>query len=60
MSGIERIKKYVDKTGMAVRSCYELYTDEITAIYEMSKYDPCGAICIAFKFGKAKGYRMAQ
>ena len=59
MNGIERIKKYIDKTNFDSTKYYAK-TDDLFALGRMAKNEPMEAIWLAIKFGQAKGYRAGK
>ena len=62
MSEQEKIRRYAHNTKIKEydRYRYCMRLDELRALYEYSKDDVCGALCLAFDFGMAKGYRAAK
>ena len=54
MTTIERMKAYIEKTGRACVEGYELKGSEILAL--MGHGELFDALCIAFNYGRAKGY----
>ena len=59
MSEIERIQKYVQKTGFNFAK-YPLSTPETFAIWNEMKGSPIEMIYLAFNYGRAKGFRAAK
>ena len=53
----EKIRKYALKTKIKNYDRYCLRFDEACGFYELFQSDPFDAICLAFDFGMAKGYR---
>ena len=65
MSEIEKMKRYIERTKM---------NDRLDSLYRMNLAESCeltmqadassdlsfNAICLAFNYGKAKGYRAAK
>ena len=60
MSEQEKMPRYANKVKIRNYGRYTLKSDEITALYELSMSDIYRAICLAFDFGMAKGYRAAK
>lgn len=60
MSEIDRIQKYIDRTGVkyASRVPYQMSLEELFALLRMD--DVGAAICLAFDYGRAKGERSAR
>ena len=56
----EEMKYYIDKTKMRNAERYDIYMSECIAIYDLMQFDVYRAICLAFHYGRAKGYRMAK
>lgn len=57
MTELEKIKAYIEKTNCDVERRYRLRFDEAAV---MAKQDPYHMVNLAFKYGKAKGYRAAK
>lgn len=62
MSEIEGIQRYIDRTGGPFHrgTPYQMLMKEMFALSHMSGEDPSRAICLAFDYGRAKGYRAAK
>lgn len=59
MTEIERIQSYIKKTK-TTNSRYSLCFSETRAIRDVASKDLLEAICTAFDYGRAKGYREAK
>lgn len=59
MSEIEKMNRYVQKTAIPkkVLNCYGIRFSEMRALTE--KAGPFDIVCMAFRYGMAKGYRAA-
>ncbi len=63
MSEIEKIQRYIEKTKLDKESKYSLNITEGFSLAHMAhEMDdlPLEVICLAFNYGKAKGYRAAK
>ena len=55
--------RYIDKSGSNDEEdagCYQMNFAELAALREFLKSDGINAICLAFDYGRAKGYRAAR
>lgn len=59
MSRIEKMEKYIARTKKP-NERYDLYYWDIDDIYHLMEQNPVQAIFLAFKYGRAKGYRAAR
>lgn len=58
MTVMEKIERYTEGTPIANGNQYYMTMDELQAFWEMEKKgDLYRALCRAFEFGRAKGYR---
>lgn len=57
METVERIRRYINSTDSVPN--YQMKFSEILALAQIAKDTPCDAICLAFEYGRAKGYRFA-
>lgn len=57
MTEIEKMKRYIDRTGLAKSKIenYFLSSNQIIALH--NDLDFFKALCMAFEYGRAKGYR---
>lgn len=57
-----RIENYMRETGISrqLEKRYDMATDDVDAIYVLCGGDLVRGIYLAFKFGRAKGYRAAK
>lgn len=60
MGNTERIKAYIAKTKIPDKLSlrYDCYADELQAL--LAENNPFAAVCLAFSYGKAKGYRAGR
>ena len=59
MSSIEKMEKYIEKTG-DLGTMYSLSMVEAQALVELWTQNRIDAILVAFNYGRAKGYRAAR
>lgn len=60
MSALQKIKSYVDRTKIKNGKRYGMDTSELLAMRDTAESDLSGALCLAFEYGMAKGYRAAK
>lgn len=65
MTGSEikkRIERYVKVTNMGqlVAGKYDMKLPELFELNEIAEMDSLAALCLAYNYGKAKGYRAAK
>ncbi|MDE6281646.1 MAG: hypothetical protein K2M15_07645 [Oscillospiraceae bacterium] len=62
MTEIEKIQRYIDRTGgkFPRGTPYQMTVVELLELKHMTADDVSGAICMAFDYGRAKGYRTAK
>ena len=60
MSEQEKISRYAINTKIKRYDRYCMRLAELQALHKLSKDDACEALCLAFDFGMAKGYRAAK
>lgn len=61
MTEIEKMKRYIDRTKKFPEGTpYQMNLLEIFTLNDMGKNDPYEMICLAFNYGRAKGYRAAK
>lgn len=66
MNKIEKIQQYIDQSRLdkvpeETRLAYDLNLYEIKELSALAENgEGLDAICIAFEYGRAKGYRMAK
>ncbi len=58
MTEIEKIERYIKRTNIADLKHYEMNMLELHALADM--VNVVDALCIAFLYGRAKGYRAAK
>lgn len=54
MTDVEKIRRYIERTGAEFPSTYHLSMEELEALKNMGKLE---ALALAFDYGRAKGYR---
>lgn len=62
MSEIEKMKRYIERTPISEKTAhnYAIGSTEIGAFFDEIERDRFNAICIAYNYGRAKGYRAAK
>ena len=60
MNELEKIEKYIERTKIANKNKYCIYTDEAFALKHLAELNCYKAIPLAFNYGQAKGYRAAK
>lgn len=62
MSEIEKLQRYIDRTNGAFPrgTPYQMNINEMFALAHMAAENVTEAICLAFDYGRAKGYRAAK
>jgi len=58
MSEIEKIQKYIEKSNVPANLRYDASLREAFAM--ATELEPVEAVSLAFKYGRAKGFRMAN
>ncbi|MBD5162912.1 MAG: hypothetical protein HDT14_13055 [Oscillibacter sp.] len=59
MSGIEKIKKYIERTSKRCESRV-MSLEDAEDLARNVEHNPIGTIILAFCYGRAKGYRAAK
>ena len=57
MTELERIERYISKT---IQNSTDRYDMKFSECIELAKQDSLDAVHLAFRYGKAKGYRAAK
>lgn len=60
MSEIEKMKRYIKRTKIAKDDPYQIRFQEILELANATAEIPVDVVCLAFNYGKAKGYRSAK
>jgi len=62
MSEIEKIKRYIERTGISEKTAhnYAIGTAKIGVFFDALGTDWFDAICTIYNYGRAKGYRAAK
>ncbi len=60
MSEMEKIQRYIKNTKIKNRGRYCMRYCESADLYAFSRTDLFGALCLAFDYGMAKGFRAAK
>lgn len=54
MTDVEKIRRYIERTGVKFPAAYDMNMGELDALRGMSIFE---ALYLAFDYGRAKGYR---
>lgn len=57
MTTVEKMNRYIERTGAEFPSVYHLSVGELKALRGMNIFD---ALALAFEYGRARGYRYAR
>ena len=59
---IQKIQRYIERTNVkpGVQNKYQMVLSEIIALKEQADESIIDTICLAFDYGRAKGYRAAK
>lgn len=59
---LQDLKAYCERTKIPekTRGSYCMYYSEMWALHALQRIDAYKAICLAFDYGRAKGYRAAK
>lgn len=60
MEGLQAIQEYINRTSMKNADAYCMCVKELRALRSLGEQDPYTALCLAYAFGQAKGYRYAK
>ncbi len=60
MSEIEKMQKYIERTKMENGHLYQMNMREMLDLAHTAAETPIDVVCLAFEYGKAKGYRAAK
>lgn len=60
MSEIEKMQRYIKRTKMNKNDRYQMNVAEMLDLSRATRETPVDAVCLAFEYGKAKGYRAAE
>lgn len=60
MSEIETMQRYVERTKIGNAHSYTMNMREMLALAEFAQSVPFEMICMAFSYGRSKGYRAAK
>lgn len=62
MSEIEKMKLYIDRTKISAEQqhAYAIASTDICALFDALQENWFDAICTAYNYGRAKGYRAAK
>lgn len=57
MTGVEKMRRYIERTGAKFPTSYSMSMSELDALREMELFE---ALLLAFEYGQAKGFRYSQ
>lgn len=57
MTDIDKMRRYIERTGEKFPSAYHLSMGELEALKGMGKLE---ALALAFEYGRAKGFRYSR
>lgn len=61
MSEIEKMKRYIERSkNFPTGTPYQMNLLEAFVLADMSAENATDAVCLAFEYGRAKGYRAAK
>ena len=60
MNEREQFNRYIERTKQANGKFYQMNLAEMFAMAQVAQEAPGNMICLAFNYGKAKGYRAAR
>lgn len=60
MSEIEKMKRYIERTKLNKNDLYQMNMREMLDLAHATAETPVEIVCLAFEYGKAKGYRAAK
>lgn len=57
MTAEEKIKRYIERTGIKFPEAYQLSMEELEALRGMGTFE---SLALAFEYGRAKGFRYSR
>ena len=56
---IDKIEQYISSRKIYNRNCYQMTLEELRELKELSGESAMAALCLAFNYGRAKGWQAA-
>ena len=60
MSEIEKMQRYIERTKVENGAFYQMNLREMLDLAHTAAETPVDVVCLAFEYGRAKGYRAAK
>lgn len=60
MGEIEKMERYIKRTKASNMNAYQMNLREMLDLAHSAVEAPIDAVCLAFEYGRAKGYRAAK
>ena len=60
MTEIEKIRRYIEQTKVDNGRRYDITITEMLDLAHAAAETPIEVVCLAFEYGKAKGYRASK
>ena len=57
---IDKIEQYISSRKIYNRNCYQMTLEELWELKELSGESAMAALCLAFNYGRAKGWQAAR
>lgn len=57
MTNVEKMRRYIERTGAKLPAAYQMSMSEMMELHRMADKTPIDALCLAFEYGQAKGFR---
>ncbi len=60
MTEIEKMRRYIERTKVGKAGAYQMNLREMLDLAHTAAETPVDVVCLAFEYGRAKGYRAAK